>query len=297
MAAMIDPINDWLVDEMRQEWERSPESVGLSWRELFENGQEGLFARSPLQLTFKDPIDVASTLVAAAARRAPSAERERSSSLALDVQLVLDTTDLASEETDRLFANVAMVAEQIANLPSELDVRFGATRYRKEGPHFAAQTSDFAGEIDGVLAALTGATSDAEVVYEALDAAFERSSWRGGSTVELLILGSDAAPRGSCDALLAHAQTTAGAPARGVKILAPAESDADPGTEFVMRELAFGAGGHFVFIAYSGEAQEPGAASPDQRLVSLLDDEILALTWARRSDVARPRVAPPVWVN
>lgn len=287
MAATIDPINEWLVDEMRCEWGRNPESVDPSWRALFENGRERLGARSPLQFTIDDPIDVASTLVAAATRRVPAPDRVQGGSLALDVQFVLDTTGLRGEEITRLRGNTTLIAEQIAALPSVPDVRFGATVYRTEGARFVAQTLDFTDDLDSILGALAEVTSctgdHPEVVHDALDLAFERSSWRGGNAVELLILGADAASRADCDARLAYTQAAPDSSPGAVKVLPVTESDVDTPAEFVMRELGFATGGHFVFIAYGGDAPEPCDGSLDRLLVPLLDHEILALTRATRS--------------
>lgn len=196
MAETVDPINDWLIDEMRDDWARSPESVDPSWRDLFDNEREQWGAGSRPHFRFGDLIDVASTIVDVASRRAPAVERAPCGSVELDVQFVLDTTDLTGEDIARLSGHMSLIGEQIAGLPSGPDVRFGATVYHTEGGRFVARTIDFDADLRAVLAAVADAASGTgehpAIVHDALDFALETSSWRGGRAVELLILGADA---------------------------------------------------------------------------------------------------------
>ena len=213
--------------------------------------------------------------------------------VALDVHFVLDATGSMGDEIARLRDNMTSIAEQIAALPSEPDVRFGMTVYRDEGDAFVTRTFDLTGDLGAFLEALADVTADGggdypEAMDEALADALEKPEWRHDGAVELIVLLADAPPQIARAVQTPYTQSALAAAARGVKIFPVAASGTDDQAEFVMRELAFVTGGRFVFLSYGVAGAATGDHTDitaddydelplDQLVVRLVEDELAAL--------------------
>jgi hypothetical protein len=215
----------------------------------------------------------------------------------VDVHFLLDATGSMDDEIDRLRTNMADVAEQIAALPSEPDVRFGMTVYRDEGDLFVTRTFDLTSDLESFLAALDDVVADGggdypEALDEALADSLELPGWRRDGAVELVVLIADAPPQVGRSVSTPYTESALSALARGTKILPVAASGTDDQAEYVFRELAYVTGGRFVFLSYGVDGDAGSATGPgtditpddydqlplDQLVVRLVEDEILALT-------------------
>lgn len=216
-------------------------------------------------------------------------------SVPLDAHFVLDATGSMGDEIARLRDNMTSVANQIAELPSAPDVRFGMTVYRDEGDLFVTRTFDLTDDLDSFLAALADVQADGggdypEALDEALADALEKPAWRRDGAVELMFVIADAPPQIARDVQQPTGATAVAAAQAGVKIFPVAASGTDDQAEYVMREAAFVTGGRFVFLSYgvsgataTGDRTDITADDYDELpldalVVRLVQDEIAALT-------------------
>jgi len=217
-------------------------------------------------------------------------------SVPLDVHFVLDATGSMGDEIARLRDNMTAIANQIAALPSEPDVRFGMTVYRDVGDLFVTRNFDLTSDLDSFLEALADVEADgggdyAEALDEALADALELPEWRRDGAVELMFVIADAPPQIGRAVQQPSGVTALAAAARGVKIFPVAASGTDDQAEYVMRELAFITGGRFVFLSYGvdGASTATGPSTDissddydelplDALVVRLVQDELSSLT-------------------
>ena len=218
------------------------------------------------------------------------------SSVPLDIHFVLDATGSMGDEISRLRDNMTSIANQIAALPSEPDVRFGMTVYRDEGDLFVTRNFDLTSDLESFLAALADVEAEGggdypEALDEALADALELPEWRRDGAVELMIVIADAPPQIERAVQQPSGLTALEAAERGVKIFPVAASGTDDQAEYVMRELAFITGGRFVFLSYGvdGASTATGPSTDitaddydelplDALVVRLVQDELSALT-------------------
>jgi hypothetical protein len=216
-------------------------------------------------------------------------------SVPLDIHFVLDATGSMGDEIARLRDNMTSIANQIAALPSEPDVRFGMTVYRDVGDTFVTRTFDLTDDLDSFLVALSEVQADgggdyAEALDEALADALEKPEWRRDGAVELMFVIADAPPQVQRDVQQPYTATAIAAAEAGVKIFPVAASGTDDQAEYAMREIAFVTGGRFVFLSYgAGGATATGPSTDitaddydelplDALIVRLVQDELAALT-------------------
>jgi len=217
-------------------------------------------------------------------------------SVPLDIHFVLDATGSMGDEIARLRDNMTSIANQIAALPSEPDVRFGMTVYRDEGDLFVTRNFDLTSDLDSFLDALAEVQAEGggdypEALDEALADALELPEWRRDGAVEIMIVIADAPPQIGRAVQQPTGVTALAAAQRGVKIFPVAASGTDDQAEYVMRELAFLTGGRFVFLSYGvdGAATATGPSTDitsddydelplDALVVRLVQDELSALT-------------------
>jgi hypothetical protein len=230
-------------------------------------------------------------------------------SVPLDIHFVLDATGSMDDEISRLRDNMTSVANQIASLPSEPDVRFGMTVYRDEGDLFVTRTFDLTSDLESFLDALADVRAEGggdypEALDEALADALEKPEWRRDGAVELMFLIADAPPQVGRAVQQPATATALAAAQAGVKIFPVAASGTDDQAEYVMRELAFLTGGRFVFLSYgvggataTGERTDITADDYDELpldalVVRLVQDELSALTGEESQPV--PTTTAPI---
>ena len=216
-------------------------------------------------------------------------------SVPLDIHFVLDATGSMGDEIARLRDNMTTIANEIAALPSQPDVRFGMTVYRDVDDLFVTRTFDLTSDLSSFLDALADVQADGggdypEALDEALADALEKPEWRRDGAVELMFVIADAPPQVDRNVQSPATASAIAAAEAGIKIFPVAASGTDDQAEYVMRELAFVTGGRFVFMSYgasgSGTATGPStdiAADDydelplDALVVRLVEDELAAL--------------------
>ncbi len=199
--------------------------------------------------------------------------------VAVDVLFLLDATGSMGDEIDRLKTTIDAVAERIAALDVQPDVRFGMTLYRDLADPFVTKTFDFSGDVGAFSAAIGDVVADGgddypEAMDEGLADALNAPSWRDpSSTIQLVFLVADAPQQITRDVQSPYRPSIVDAIARGVKIIPIASSESDDQAEPVFRQLAEATGGTFVFLSYGAG----GAATGTNTDIESTDYEELAL--------------------
>lgn len=215
--------------------------------------------------------------------------------LQLDVLFLVDATGSMADEIERLKANMISVAEEIAALPADPDLRLAMTVYRDAGDLFVTRTFDFTPDVAAFTDALGDVVADGggdwpEALDEALAESLTAPAWRGDGTVRLVFLLADAPPHiddgaEATEGNTSYATSVLWAVRDGVKILPIASSDTDPQAEFVFRQLAQITDAPFVFLTYGADGASPGELTDlevedysvlplDELVVRLVADEL-----------------------
>jgi hypothetical protein len=221
--------------------------------------------------------------------------------VAVDVLFLLDATGSMGDEIDRLKTTIESVAERIAALDSQPDVRFGMTLYRDLADSFVTTTFDFTGDIQSFHSAIADVVAEGgddypEAMDEGLAEAMAVPSWRDpATTVQLVFLVADAPPQVQRDVQTPYPVSVTDAIARGVKIIPIASSESDDQAEAVFRQMAEATGGRFVFLSYGAAGAATGAStdidstdyeelSLDDLIVRLVTEELAVLTGSEPPD-------------
>jgi Mg-chelatase subunit ChlD len=210
----------------------------------------------------------------------------------LDVLFLIDTTGSMGDEIDRLKDSVRSVAERIASLPANADLRLAMTVYRDRGDLFVTRTFDFTSSVDVFKAALaevraSGGGDTPEDLNAGLHQAVTSPSWRGDDTVKLMFLVADAPPHLDYQDGPDYATDVRAAARRGIKIMPIASSGLDDQGEYIFRQLAQITMARFTFLTYGADGVSPGDHTDhhvSDYAVLALDDLVVRLV----SDELRP---------
>ncbi len=182
----------------------------------------------------------------------------------LDLVFLIDATGSMGDESDKLKASMADVADQIANLPENPDTRYGLVAYRDQGDEFIVRTHDFTPNLDRFQRDLAnvfanGGGDTPEALNEALHRSLNDMSWRGEDTVRLIVLVADAPPHIDYHwENFSYDRDMFEAVRQGIKIFPVGASNLEADGEYVFRQLAQVTGGKFVFLTYE-EGSDPSS--------------------------------------
>jgi hypothetical protein len=213
----------------------------------------------------------------------------------LDVHFLIDATGSMSDEIQQLKDNMISVAERIAAMQTNPDVRYGMTIYRDREDLFVSRTFDFTPDVSGFTQALReiqaeGGGDYPESLNEGLHQAIHLPEWRHEETVSLLFLIADAPPHLDYPQDYDYAVDVFSAAETGIKIFSLASSGLDDQGEFVFRQLSQITGGKFLFLTY-GAGGAPGDDTThhvDDYSVLSLDDLIVRLVEEQLAYLGRP---------
>lgn len=213
----------------------------------------------------------------------------------LDVHFLIDATGSMADEIQQLKENMIAIAEQIAAMPSQPDVRFGMTVYRDRGDLFVSRTFDFTPDVDRFVDELASIAADGggdypESLNEGLHDALRLPEWRGEDTISLVFLIADAPPHLDYANDFDYAEEILFANQEGIKVYPLASSGLDDQGEYIFRQIAQVTGARFLFLTY-GAGGAPGdetthhvddysVLSLDQLVLRLIEEELGHLSTA-----------------
>jgi hypothetical protein len=176
----------------------------------------------------------------------------------LDLHFLIDATGSMSDEIQQLKANMIQISQQIDDLPSQPDVRFGMTVYRDREDLFVSRTFDFTPDVHSFVDELDQVVADGggdypESLNEGLHNAIHLPEWRVQDTVSLTFLVADAPPHLDYKNDFDYAEEVFEATERGIKIFPIASSGLDDQGEYIFRQLAQFSGGKFLFLTYGAD--------------------------------------------
>ena len=175
----------------------------------------------------------------------------------LDLLFLIDATGSMGDEIAKLKASMADVADQIARLPEQPDVRYGLVAYRDLGDSYVVQHSDFTADLGRFQRSLSklradGGGDEPESLNEALNTAVHGMSWRSEDTVRMVVLVADAPPHLDYDwQPFSYETDVVEAVRRGIKLFPVGASGLSVDGEYIFRQLAQFTGGKFVFLTYA----------------------------------------------
>jgi hypothetical protein len=211
----------------------------------------------------------------------------------LDIEFLIDVTGSMSDEIQQLKDNMIQIAEQISELPSQPNVRFGMTVYRDRSDVFVSRTFDFTSDVESFTEELRKVQADGgddypESLNEGLHKALYLPEWRIEDTVSLTFLVADAPPHLDYANDYDYAEDVFIAAEKGIKIIPIASSGLNDQGEYIFRQLAQITSGKFLFLTY-GAGGAPGdetthhvddysVLSLDQLVVRIVTEELAALS-------------------
>ncbi|MCE7983505.1 MAG: VWA domain-containing protein [Caldilinea sp. CFX5] len=217
------------------------------------------------------------------------ADPPRRANAQLDLLFLIDATGSMGDEIDKLKASMAGIADQIARLPEQPDIRYGLVAYRDRGDEFVVRPYDFTydlGQFQQTLAALRadGGGDTPESLNEALHRSIHGLSWRTDDAVRMVLLVADAPPHLDYgDESFSYDTDMIEAVRRGIKLFPVGASGLEADGEYIFRQLAQFTGGKFVFLTYAdggNPASGPGTETShdvDNYSVDTLDRLVVRL--------------------
>lgn len=181
-------------------------------------------------------------------------EQKAESAKALDLMLVVDTTNSMQDELRYLQTELMDVVKRVdKDNGQKLAIRASANFYRDHGDDYVVKAYPFRTDIGQVVQELSsqkaaGGGDFPEAADEALDNAINDHEWSDEARARLLFLVMDAPPHRERKVTKRLRELTEDAAADGIRIIPVASSGVDAHTEYLMRFLASATGGTYLFL-------------------------------------------------
>ncbi len=171
----------------------------------------------------------------------------------VDIAFVVDATGSMGDEIEFLKAELSDVIGKAKSAMPGTTIRLGSVFYRDAGDEYVTRKQDFWPDIsrtvDFIKAQAAGGGGDyPEAVEEALQAAVHGLTWSPEARARLLFLVLDAPPHQNPEIIRTLQRLTREAAAAGIRIIPVTASGIDKSTEYLMRSLALGTNGTYVFL-------------------------------------------------
>ncbi|WP_375445480.1 carboxypeptidase-like regulatory domain-containing protein [uncultured Fibrella sp.] len=201
----------------------------------------------------------------------------------VDVAFVVDATGSMGDEIAFLKAELTDVINQSKQAATGSNIRLGSVFYRDKTDEYLTRHRDFSDQPDSTISFMKrqsagGGGDYPEAVDTALTVALTRLSWSKTAKTRLLFLVLDAPPHDD-DATKASLQrSVAKAAEMGIRIIPIAASGIDKSTEYLLRSMALGTNGTYVFLTDdSGIGDSHIKPTTDQYTVEKLNDLLVRL--------------------
>lgn len=216
----------------------------------------------------------------------------------VDVAFVVDATGSMGDEIAFLKAELTDVINQSKQAAQGSTIRLGSVFYRDKTDEYLTRHRDFSDQPDSTISFMKqqsagGGGDYPEAVDTALAVALTQLSWSKTAKSRLLFLVLDAPPHDD-DATKASLQrSVAKAAEMGIRIIPIAASGIDKSTEYLLRSMALGTNGTYVFLTDdSGIGDKHIKPTTDQYTVEKLNDLLVRLiTKFTQTPDCRPQVS------
>lgn len=226
----------------------------------------------------------------------------------VDVAFVVDATGSMGDEISYLKAELTDVINRAKQAAPNSTIRLGSVFYRDRGEEYLTRHHDFATQPDSVVAFIKeqearGGGDYPEAVDTALAVALTKLSWSPAAKTRLLFLVLDAPPHDDAASIASLQRSVAKAAAMGIRLIPLAASGIDKSTEYLLRSMALGTNGTYVFLTDDSGIGNPHIKpTTDQYTVEKLNALLVRLIakFTQTTDCEPPTVAnvpsgtPPV---
>ena len=171
----------------------------------------------------------------------------------VDVAFVVDATGSMGDEIAYLKAELTDVIDRAALAAPGSKLRLGTVFYRDHDDEYLTRHHDFSEQADSTVAFIKqqkaeGGGDFPEAVDTALSVALTQLSWSKVAKTRLLFLVLDAPPHDDAASKASLQRSVAKAAAMGIRLIPIAASGIDKSTEYLLRAMALGTNGTYVFL-------------------------------------------------
>lgn len=219
-------------------------------------------------------------------------------SSAVDVAFVVDATGSMGDEIAYLKAELTDVISQTKQAAPGSTIRLGSVFYRDVSDDYLTRHRDFSDQPDSTIAFMKqqragGGGDYPEAVHTALEVALTQLSWRKSAKTRLLFLVLDAPPHAEDSVKASLLRSVAKAAGMGIRIIPIAASGIDKSTEYLLRSMALGTNGTYVFLTDDSGIGNPHIKpTTDQYTIEKLNDLLVRLiTKFTQTPNCRPQVS------
>ena len=216
----------------------------------------------------------------------------------LDIAFLLDSTGSMADEINRIKETLLSIAQQVSNLPSQPDLRFGMVSYRDREDDYVTRIYDFDPDVQRFSRTIEHVQAEGggdypESLNQALHEAVNDLEWRD-QAVRIIFLVADAPPHLDYPQDEDYAVDMVQARRQAIKTHVVASSGLDQQGEYIFRQIAQQTLGKFIFILYQagpqGELTTPHDVDQftvdrlDTLIVRLIQEELAALNQTAQED-------------
>lgn len=171
----------------------------------------------------------------------------------LDVLFMVDATGSMGDEINYLKSELDDIIGRLNNNP-RLNTRTALVFYRDHGDEYLIRDFGFDQNLANVKQNLSGQTAGGggdfeEAVDEAMDNAINQQRWtKSTASAKIMFMILDAPPHYNAEKVKSLQRSVKEAAAKGIVLIPVVASGIDKNTEFLMRFMAMGTNGTYVFI-------------------------------------------------
>lgn len=171
----------------------------------------------------------------------------------IDIAFVIDATGSMADEINYLKVELKDVISRVQDSLSETTINLGSIFYRDVTDAYLVKQSPLSSNINQSIQFIQKQTADGggdtpEAVESALDSAIHQLDWSDEAVAKLIFLVLDAPPHQSPEVVEKMNQLMKAAAQKGIRIIPVACSGTDKSTEYLMRSLALGTNGNYLFL-------------------------------------------------
>lgn len=201
----------------------------------------------------------------------------------LDVVFVVDATGSMGDELEYLKVELNDVINKVKEKNERITFRLGSVFYRDKGDEYIVRKTGISENINKGIHFIqsqnaAGGGDYPEAVDAALNTAIHELSWHKNAITKIIFLVLDAPPHQTPEIIKKMQELTLAAAATGIKIIPISSSGINKSTEYLMRSMALGTNGTYVFLTdHSGIGDKHIAPTTDKYEVEKLNSLLIRI--------------------